>query len=39
VVRIITLDHLIEYMEAGADGEELEALRNHRRTWGVDSEA
>jgi orotate phosphoribosyltransferase len=39
VVRIITLDHLIEYMEAGGDSEELEALRNHRRTWGVDSEA
>jgi orotate phosphoribosyltransferase len=39
VIRIITLDHLIEYMEAGGDSEELEALRNHRRTWGVDSEA
>jgi orotate phosphoribosyltransferase len=39
VVRIITLDHLIEYLEAGGDSEELEALRNHRRTWGVDSEA
>jgi orotate phosphoribosyltransferase len=39
VVRIITLDHLIEYLEAGGDSEELAALRNHRRTWGVDSEA
>jgi orotate phosphoribosyltransferase len=39
VIRIITLDDLIEYMEAGGDSEELEALRNHRRTWGVDSEA
>ena len=39
VIRIITLDHLIEYMEAGGDSEELESLRNHRRTWGVDSEA
>ena len=39
VIRIITLDHLIEYMEAGGDSEKLEALRNHRRTWGVDSEA
>ena len=39
VIRIITLDHLIEYMEAGEDSEELQSLRNHRRTWGVDSEA
>jgi orotate phosphoribosyltransferase len=39
VVRIITLDHLIEYLEAGGDSDELEALRNHRRTYGVDSEA
>jgi orotate phosphoribosyltransferase len=39
VIRIITLDHLIEYMEDGEDSEELESLRNHRRTWGVDSEA
>ena len=37
--RIITLDHLIEYLEAGGDSDELEALRNHRRTYGVDSEA
>ena len=39
VVRIITLDHLIEYLEAGEDSEELASLRNHRRTYGVDSEA
>ena len=39
VIRIITLDHLIEYMESGGDSEELESLRNHRRTYGVDSEA
>lgn len=39
VVRIIALDHLIEYLEAGGDSDELEALRNHRRTYGVDSEA
>ena len=39
VIRIITLDHVIEYMEAGGDSEELEALRNHRRTWGVEAEA
>jgi len=41
VVRIITLDHLIEYMEAGGDGDgdELASLRNHRRMHCVDSEA
>jgi orotate phosphoribosyltransferase len=39
VIRIVTLDHLIEYMEAGGDSEELESLRNHRRTWCVDSES
>ena len=39
VIRIITLDHLIEYMEAGEDSDELQSLRNHRRTWGVDREA
>ena len=39
VVRIIALDHIIEYLEAGEDSEELQALRNHRRTYGVDSEA
>lgn len=41
VIRIITLDHLIEYLEAGgdADGDELASLRNHRRMHCVDSEA
>jgi orotate phosphoribosyltransferase len=39
VIRIITLDHLIEYMEAGGDTDELEALRNHRRTWCVEGES
>ena len=39
VIRIITLDHLVEYLAAGGDSDELEALRNHRRTWGVESEA
>ena len=36
VIRIITLDHLIEYMEAGGDSDELESLRNHRRTYCAD---
>jgi orotate phosphoribosyltransferase len=41
VVRIITLDHLIEYLEAGRSGDddELASLRNHRRMHCVDSEA
>ncbi len=39
VVRIITLDHLIEYLEAGEDSDELQSLRNHRRMHCVDSEA
>jgi len=39
VIRIITLDHLVEYLAAGGDSEELEALRNHRRTWGVEGES
>jgi orotate phosphoribosyltransferase len=39
VIRIITLDHLIEYLESGEDGDELASLRNHRRTYGVDSES
>jgi orotate phosphoribosyltransferase len=39
VIRIITLDHLVEYLAAGGDSDELEALRNHRRTWGVEGEA
>jgi orotate phosphoribosyltransferase len=38
VIRIITLDHLIEYLEAGGDTDELASLRNHRRTYGVDGE-
>jgi orotate phosphoribosyltransferase len=41
VIRIVTLDHLIEYLEAGGDvdGDELASLRNHRRMHCVDSEA
>jgi len=39
VVRIITLDHLIEYLDDGGDSDELEALRNHRRMYCVGSEA
>jgi orotate phosphoribosyltransferase len=39
VIRIITLDHLVEYLAAGGDSDELESLRNHRRTWGVEGEA
>ena len=39
VIRIITLDHLVEYLAAGGDSDELAALRNHRRTWGVEGEA
>jgi orotate phosphoribosyltransferase len=39
VVRIVTLDHLIRYLEAGEDSDELQSLRNHRRMHCVDSEA
>jgi orotate phosphoribosyltransferase len=39
VIRILTLDHLIEYLEAGGECDELAALRNHRQTYGVDGEA
>ena len=39
VIRIITLDLLIQYLEAGGESEELAALRNHRMNQGVDSEA
>jgi orotate phosphoribosyltransferase len=39
VVRIITLDDLIEHLEAAGPGDELAALRNHRANFGVDSEA
>jgi orotate phosphoribosyltransferase len=38
VIRLITLDHLIEYLEAGGDSDELASLQNHRRTYGVDGE-
>lgn len=39
VIRIVTLDHLIEYLEAGGPSDELASLRNHRMTFGVDGEA
>ena len=39
VIKIITLDHLIEYLEAGDQSEELASLRNHRRNACVDNEA
>ena len=39
VIRIITLDHLIEYLEAREQSEELASLRNHRRSFCVDGEA
>lgn len=39
VIRIITLDDLIEHLEAGGPSDELAALRNHRACFGVDSEA
>jgi orotate phosphoribosyltransferase len=39
VIRIITLDDLIEHLEAAGPGDELAALRNHRANFGVDSEA
>lgn len=39
VIRIITLDDLIEHLEAAGPGDELAALRNHRAEFGVDSEA
>ncbi|HEY5559887.1 MAG TPA: orotate phosphoribosyltransferase [Steroidobacteraceae bacterium] len=39
VVRIITLDDLIEHLEAAGPSDELAALRNHRACFGVDSEA
>jgi orotate phosphoribosyltransferase len=39
VISIIKLDDLIEYLEADEPGEELAALRNHRRSFGVDREA
>jgi orotate phosphoribosyltransferase len=39
VIRIITLDDLIEHLAAAGPGVELAALRNHRANFGVDSEA
>ena len=39
VIRIITLDDLIEHLEAGGPSDELAALQNHRANFGVDSEA
>jgi orotate phosphoribosyltransferase len=39
VIRIITLDDLIEHLEAAGSSDELAALRNHRSCFGVDSEA
>ena len=39
VIRIITLDHVIEYLEGGDSTDELDALRNHRRTYCVDSDS
>jgi orotate phosphoribosyltransferase len=39
VIRIITLDDLIEHLEAAGPDDQLAALRNHRSDFGVDSEA
>jgi len=39
VVRIITLDDLIEYLDGAGPKDGLTALRNHRSRFGVDSEA
>ncbi|MBX3703790.1 MAG: orotate phosphoribosyltransferase [Steroidobacteraceae bacterium] len=39
VVRILTLDDLIEHLQAQGPGERLEALMSHRSRHGVDSEA
>jgi orotate phosphoribosyltransferase len=36
VIRIITLDHLIEYLEAAGESDELESIRNHRKTHCVE---
>ena len=38
VIRIISLDDLIEFLDAAGMEEELAALRNHRTRFGVDSE-
>lgn len=39
VIRIITLDDLIEHLASAGPSDELAALRNHRASHGVDSEA
>lgn len=39
VIRIITLDDLIEHLEAAGPSDELAALQNYRSSFGVDSEA
>ena len=39
VIRIITLDDLIEYLASAGPSEELAALRGHRARHGVDREA
>jgi orotate phosphoribosyltransferase len=39
VIRIVTLDDLIEHLAAAGPSDELAALRNHRATQGVDREA
>lgn len=39
VIRIITLDDLIEHLASAGPSEELAALRSHRASHGVDSEA
>lgn len=39
VIRIITLDDLIEYLESSGPSDELAALQNHRASEGVDSES
>ncbi len=38
VVRIVTLDELIEHLESSGAEDEVAALRNHRAQYGVDSE-
>ncbi|MGQ0428516.1 MAG: orotate phosphoribosyltransferase [Gammaproteobacteria bacterium] len=39
VIRIVTLDDLIEYLDSSGAEDEVAALRNHRAQYGVDSEA
>jgi orotate phosphoribosyltransferase len=38
VIRIVTLDDLVEYLDSAGSEEEVAALRNHRAEYGVDSE-